>query len=118
MNQTLDDGFDSAPENPSSPNVLQIKWKNSYANVCYDGWSSTDADLICERFGFSHSKRYSSIEMDLSTTNSSFVQINSGVVKADSILSNLNGTDSCPKNQIVALECITYGMDDFFSFTL
>lgn len=62
--------------------------------------------MICKYFGFARSMDYSAIEMD--RTNASFLKISDDFQRGDSILSNMNETDSCAENKIVVLECEKY----------
>lgn len=106
INQTIDD--DTTEMNK---NALRIKRNNDFAFVCYENWNLHYADTICENLGFARSKDYSSIEMD--TTNVSVVKINDDYVRGESILFNLNDTESCSESLVVALECEIYGKRSF-----
>lgn len=88
--------------------ALQIrKTDGKFAFVCYENWNLNHADSICKNFGFVASKDYSAIQVD--TTNMSVVNIDHDYHPMNSMLTNLNQTDSCLGDKIVALECKKYG---------
>lgn len=104
-NPLMDDIIDTMPE--TNANALQIKTPNGkFAFVCYDNWNLNYADMICKNFGFAHSMDYTSIQID--TTNKSLLKINNEFQQGDSMLRNMNETDSCTDDKIVALECEKY----------
>ncbi|XP_055326468.1 uro-adherence factor A-like isoform X3 [Sitodiplosis mosellana] len=103
-NPMMDD-IDTAPE--TNANALQIKKPNGkFAFVCYDNWNLNYADMICKNFGFARSMDYTSVQID--TTNKSLLVINDEFQQGNSMLSNMNETDSCTDDKIVALECEKY----------
>lgn len=109
-NETIKTTINSNDDESIAKNILQIKRANDeYAFVCYDNWNLHHANMICERFGFSHSLNYSSVKIEPNNNNMTLVRINDNYHGNTSILSNLNVTDSCSSNEIVALECEQYG---------
>lgn len=107
------DDFNGTSTATISSNALQIKKPNGkFAFVCYDNWNLNMSNWICKNFGFARSIAYSSIQLD--ATNASLVRINDDYQLEDSMLTQLNETDSCPNSQIVALECEKYGKHQKF----
>lgn len=105
-NETISSIDDIDTSTPPNASALQIKKPNGkFAFVCYDNWNLNYADLVCKNFGFASSKDYSAIQID--TTNASLVKVTDNF-QGDSMLTNLNETDSCSENKIVALECEKY----------
>lgn len=95
----------------ASANALQIKKRNGkFAYVCYDNWNLNMSNWVCKNFGFARSISHSSIELDADALDAPLVRINQNYQPEDSILTQLNETDSCIDNRIVALECEKYGM--------
>lgn len=108
VNDTTSTIDDMDTSTTTTANALQIKKPNGkFAFVCYDNWNLNYSDLICKNFGFARSMDYSSVEID--TSNASLVRINDEYRHGESILTNLNESDSCVDNKIVALECEKYG---------
>lgn len=96
-----------------SSNALQIKKSNGkFAFVCYDNWNLNMSNLICKNFGFARAMAYSSIQLD--AMDASLVRISDDYRMENSMLTQFNDTDSCPDNQIVALECEKYGKPQKF----
>lgn len=98
----------SDKQSPSADNMLQIKQENGeYAFVCSDNWSERHADLICKRFGYSHSRHYSFVE--IGEQHSALVRINNDFPPNETIFANLHATNACDSNAIVQLVCEQYG---------
>lgn len=100
-------------ESPGVNNILQIKQANGeYAFVCSDNWNANYANMICKRFGYSHSRNYSFVEVRAEHT--ALIRINNNYSANDTILKNLHATNTCDSNTIVQLTCDQYGKIEAF----
>lgn len=102
---------DTESENSNNLTALRIlQYNGDYAYVCGDGWNLNHADMICEKMGYAQSADYSL--MAINTENLTLLKMDSDYrpdEQYNSILSSLNRTNACHKNQIVQLACEPYG---------